>query len=880
MKSSSYSVESQVDSPVKTSVPDDYGVGSEAHADRPSNPRSSQPVSSPASGFGNDGTVPGLLARLKDVQPRGEGKYQAKCPAHDDDKASLSIGTGEKGKPLVHCHAGCHPEKVLAAVGLSWSSLAGETQKGNPKGRIEKVYDYVDADGNLVHQTVRFYGKKFRQRRPDGNGGWTWNLKDIKTVIYRLPEVLAADQVLVVEGEKDADNLAKIGLTATTCPMGAGKWKPEYGKWLSGKHVIILPDNDEPGRKHACDVATKVFLRAASTKILPLPDLPEKGDVSDWIGCRGTKERLLELAAECEDFKPSGYSIQPGTADEAPKETQAETLIRLASEATLFYTSDDARLAVIPQNGHMEVWLIRSKGFKEWLVSRFYHEQGKPPGNQGLQDALSYFEATARIKGEEHPTYVRVGEHGGNIYLDLCNVSWEAVEISPNGWRIVQDPPVRFVRTKGMSPLPYPVQGGSLEALRPFLNIPNENAFRLFCGFLVHTLCPDGPYPILNLEGEQGTAKSTTARILRSLVDPVKALLKTVPRDERDLMIAATNSRLLAFDNLSGVPLWLSNALCRLTTGGGLSTRQLYSDGEETIFDATRPIILTGIDRIASRHDLIGRSIIINLPVIPKDGRRTEKELWGEFEAARSGILGALCDAGAMALSRISEIDKSGLPRMADFAAWVVAAEPALPWEPGQFIEAYEGNQDDAISLALDNDVVAVAIMQFMEDRREWSGSATDLLEAVNLIVSDTTRKLAAWPKAANGLTKRLRLISAFLRERGIDLDLDGRASNSDRTRIVEIRRVAQNIVQTVQTVRKEPQTLIQQGFNVAECRTIPDDTCSISDDTADDPLTLPPGPKPAVNKVSDDTDDMDGIKSILPNSCRPNNIHENAEVF
>mgnify|MGYP001567769299 FL=1 len=182
--------------------------------------------------------------------------------------------------------------------------------------------------------------------------------------------------------------------------------------------------------------------------------------------------------------------------------------------------------------------------------------------------------------------------------------------------------------------------------------------------WLVAAFRPIGPYPVLDIEGEQGSAKSTTGRVLRALVDPNKADLRTVPRDERDLMIAAHNGWVVAYDNLSGIPLWLSDALCRLSTGGGFSTRELYTDTEEILIDVQRPIIINGIDAMIERGDLQDRTIPLVLPQIPSDRRRDEKEFWREFEAARPRLLGAVLDIVSVALGRVDSVRLARSPRM------------------------------------------------------------------------------------------------------------------------------------------------------------------------------------------------------------------------
>jgi hypothetical protein len=548
--------------------------------------------------------------------------------------------------------------------------------------------------------------------------------------------------------------------------------------------------------------------------------------------------------------KISGDAKLKDFTNESENATQAQLLIQLAADATLFHGPDDGRFAEISQDEHREVWPIRSKGFRNWLIHRFYLAQGKPPGAQALTDALGVLEAKAGYDGEAHPVFVRVGEQGGNIYLDLCNDSWEVVEITRKGWRVVSDPSVKFRRTKSMLALPYPERGGSLEELRPFLNLPDNAALILVYGFLVQSLRPTGPYPILNLEGEHGTAKSNNARILRSLVDPSTAILKTVPRDERDLMIGANNSWLLAFDNLSGIPPWLSDALCRLATGGGFSTRKLYTNDEETIFDAMRPIILTGIDRIAYRHDLIDRSIIIVLPHIPDCNRRTEIDLRQEFETVRPRILGALCDAISAALANISTTKLDRKPRMADLAMWVTAAEPALPCKPGDFMEAYAGNRKEAVELALEADLVSSAIMQFMSSRIEWTGTAKALLDALEKIVEEKYRRDKDWPKKPNSLSRKLRRNASFLRANGLEIIL---ATSGSWRRDITIRRIPKNIVETGETV----ETGSEQESTANDVRNGQINGNVDSENTVEKPLT----DKSAQDKAFNDNVDVNDKK-------------------
>lgn len=471
-------------------------------------------------------------------------------------------------------------------------------------------------------------------------------------------------------------------------------------------------------------------------------------------------QNIIELAKYMEEQRQAEQETQ--------KETQAQLLIKLAENAELFHNDNGDAYATIPVENHWETHPVRSKRFRLWLGRRFYELAGKPPGSQALSDALGVIEAKALFEGEEKQVFIRVAEKDGAIYVDLANDEWQAVEITPAGWRVIDQPPVKFIRKKGMAALPYPVPGGSLATLRPFINAADEKNWILIVAWLVAALRPTGPYPILTLQGEQGSAKSTTARILRSLVDPSTVPLRTTPRDERDLVIAASNGWVLCFDNMSGASLWLSDALCRISTGGGFGTRTLYENDEETLFSFKRPIILNGIDDIATRQDLLDRSLVLYLPSIPENKRREERAIWDEFEKQRPMILGALFDVVSGAMRELPNVNLDRLPRMADFAKWVTAAEKALGWIPGTFMSIYDSNRSEAVELGLESDPVAGAIRSLMDQQQKWEGTPSQLVSVLGRYVPDNVRNRKTWV-TSRSIRNRIRRLAPGLRSIGIE---------------------------------------------------------------------------------------------------------------
>ena len=310
-------------------------------------------------------------------------------------------------------------------------------------------------------------------------------------------------------------------------------------------------------------------------------------------------------------------------------------LIDIVRPQDLFHTATGTAFADVAVGGHRETWPIRSKRFRGWLRRCYYQATGEAASAAEIRSALDLLEARAQFDGPERIVHIRTAEHAGHIYLDLADEHWRAVDIEPDGWRVMDRPPVRFRRPAGMLPLPVPEQGGSIEALQSFLNLPSRNDFVLIVAWLLAALRSGGPYPLLAISGEQGSAKTVLSKLLKALIDPNAAPVRALSREERELMIAANNGYLLAFDNLSGLPHWLSDALCRLATGGSFAVRQLYTDDEEMLFEAARPILLNGIEEVVSRSDLGDRAIFLTLSPIAEADRRSQAKLWREFEIER-----------------------------------------------------------------------------------------------------------------------------------------------------------------------------------------------------------------------------------------------------
>ncbi|QIZ07630.1 hypothetical protein HFZ78_13535 [Priestia megaterium] len=466
------------------------------------------------------------------------------------------------------------------------------------------------------------------------------------------------------------------------------------------------------------------------------------------------------------------------------KETQSQILIKLASDMELFHTEVLEPFATLKVNSHYETWSLNGGFFKLWLTKTFYDKYGKVAGNQTVVEAINILKAKALFEGEKKTVFTRIAEKDNTIYIDLCNESWEVVKVTSEGWEIVSNPPVKFKRSKIAGEIPEPIRGGSIEELKKYINYKNETDWVLIVAWLLSTLRPNSPYPILTIQGEQGSAKSTTTRVLRTIVDPSTMPLRSLPKEERDLSIAANNSWILAFDNLSGLSNMISDALCKLSTGGGLATRMLFTDDEEAVFNIMRPAILNGIDDIAKRQDLLDRSLVLFLPSIPEEHRTDEKNFWELFKEAHPRILGGLLDVLCGAIKELPNTNLTAKPRMADFAQWATAAEKCLGWETGRFINVYNNNRNEAIDQGLESDPVAVAVQAFMKERTSWEGTVGETLDELSKHTEEAITKYSkAWPTSRK-LKERFRRIAPALRAKGINfLDL-GRLSKGSTLRL------------------------------------------------------------------------------------------------
>lgn len=620
-----------------------------------------------------------------------------------------------------------------------------------------------------------------------------WKAPDSRP-IYNLDQVANADPttpVILVEGEKCADALAALGyLTTTTFGGSNGSAKADLSP-LAGRNIYVWPDYDDAGQAYAEKVAEILRKRyVTETAIIPISPamlrniyvgadspytLPNSWDAADAIADGWGNAEIDKLLSFAVPHDVANTNSKPSTS-------QATSAPSPTNDIEVWKTPEGEPYASLNHNGHLEHWPLGSSTFKKFLSYQHYQSEGKMLSQSALDDQRRTLEGQALFGGGEHRVFTRIGEIGRTLYIDLGGADWKAVAVTSEGWQVIDQPPARFRRSSSMQPLPAPENGaGDINLLRPFLNTASEQDFQMLVAWLVGCFHPRGPYPILILNGEQGSAKSTTARILRSLIDPANPIARSAPNSEQDLVIAAKHNHVLAFDNLSTIKPSMADAFCRIATGGGFGTRKLHTDDDEMLFNATRPCLINGIPDLATRPDLADRAIVVSLPVIPPCERKFEGEFNKAFEAVAPRIFAGLLDAISTALGNLATATITERPRMADFAKWVVAAEPALGWPEGAFLDSYAANRHASDQATVEGNPVALAILKLVKEEIRWSGTMTELKTTLRNRYPLITDDPYSFPRQENKLSANIRRVQPALRRMDVELEFARRGQSGER---------------------------------------------------------------------------------------------------
>jgi hypothetical protein len=397
------------------------------------------------------------------------------------------------------------------------------------------------------------------------------------------------------------------------------------------------------------------------------------------------------------------------------------------------------------------------------------------PSETAQKAALNTLFGQAKFEGPEKSVFRRVARFEDAIWIDMCDEDWRAVKVTAGDWELLDNPSVIFVRSPTMRPLPNPSEKGDIGHLWSLLNIPLEDQNLVLC-WILECYRVETPYVVLELVGEQGSAKSKTQDVLRNFIDPNQVNLRAKPKNRESLFICAENSHLNSYENLSHLQSELQDAFCTLATGGGFADRTLYTNKEETIIDVKRPVVLNGISVLVTAQDLLDRTIHIDLPRIVN--RKTEKQIEKEISENKGTIWAGLLDLLADALKILPsvQIEPEALPRMADFAYLGEAVYRSLEKDEGNFLADYEANRYQGVHRTINSSPVASKLIDFIDcsENQEFKGTIGVLFDELN----DMSRHEDAWPKSARGFGSSLRRMAPSLRTLGYKVQIAEKRSN------------------------------------------------------------------------------------------------------
>lgn len=493
------------------------------------------------------------------------------------------------------------------------------------------------------------------------------------------------------------------------------------------------------------------------------------------------QERLDKLDRQLADLEAP--ATDPDGEQDDGKQSQASQLVAFV-EARVELFHDENKDVFAKDRSTGEVRRIDGRQFRDWLVASFYKDAGKSARDQSVREALSTLTGIGRFDGECLPVHIRVAGAAGRYFLDLAEPGKSrAICIEPGHWSIVESPEAMFTRPEALQPLPEPITGGSIASLWRIANIPKDQRL-LVLAWLVECLRPDTPFPLLELMGEAGTAKSTTHTALRRLLDPNACDLRSAPKSVEDVFVGAGASWIVCYENVSHLSAQIQDALCTVATGGGYAKRKLFTDADESIINVKRPVGINGISAAVTAQDLVDRAISIEMPVI-KD-RVEVTGLQQAFDADRGLLLGALLDIAAKALALLPamRLPAGDKPRLVEFALLGMAVAEAVGQPAAAFMAQFTASRQESIARTIDASPVAGAVLEWFE--RNPRGRRTSAKSLMSEMEQFRPTYCDAWPKSAKGFADAMRRAAPALRQLGVECRCLGKIGGSVQWEITQ----------------------------------------------------------------------------------------------
>ena len=425
----------------------------------------------------------------------------------------------------------------------------------------------------------------------------------------------------------------------------------------------------------------------------------------------------------------------------------------------LWHTPGGKAYITLNLAGHKEYKVLDSKPIKAWLSRLASDFLGETASATNLKSVITLLEGIALYDGHEYELHVRKAEQDGKIYVDMGDASWKAIEISKDGWKIIDSCPIRFFRPKSLLPMLMPETGGEIADLKQIINVSDNDTWIRTTAWLTQVFWCKGPYVHLHIRGAQGSAKSDMANNIKRIADPSRAPKRHLPKASRDLMMAGQNESIPSFDNVSEFSDEIADTICTMATGGASAARELYTDSDEALIYSKCPIIMNGIADPSQRGDLIDRLMILDLESISEDRRISETEMQRRMDKYAPKLLGVLLDATVNGLRNFDNVVLGKSPRMADFAQWAIACSGIMGWDPEEFLEIYQNSRKAAQEDMAETNVLMRAIRLFAISQKEpWEGTSTDLLSELNRRECISTgHEPDGWPRAAQNMGTAVR---------------------------------------------------------------------------------------------------------------------------
>lgn len=756
--------------------------------------------------------IEGVFKELYPDQPINKG--MTLCPFHEDTDPSLQIN-----KDNVYCHSCKESWDVFALVqkvkGVDFKEacqwLADLAEIRSFENELLGNWCYVDEEGNIL-----FYEEKYTAPPPKKKTTAYRNaqgvskkgcMDGVRRVLYRLPEVIQAQTVILTEGPKDADTIDRLGYCATTNSGGAGGWKSQVDGWgidapLKGKEVYILMDKDDAGEMGKIARYKTLKPIAKSVKLLSLKDMPEGGkditDVYEAYGEERTRDILREAIAEAceptEDALKEQKAVQEENEKKSNKFMRVLNFVKNNMDIRFFEDQYGDSWTTIDRNGHFENLNLESKSDSliNLIMKAYVDTQQEGVSLETIKQVVRYLSTSAESK---RTLYNRFAGSNDKCLIDMGDDDWNVLSITPDRIEILDPKPIEpiFARHGHQEALPIPKQGGSLEELFDFIPIKDPEIRILFKVWIV--LLPLGHIqrPLLIILGPPGSGKSTITAMARRIWDPSSILSFALPGNQDNLTVAMNNHAIAPIDNLSELPNWASDDICRAITGAGNIKRKHYSNGEEYARRYMRTLILNGISLPKLKPDLLDRSILIQM-----DNRLTDKDFRGasdleeRFNDAHPRILGAACNLLQEAMKIKPSIVCDRRPRMVDWYEFGCAVARISGDGEARFREACNNNVDSKNVEIMESEPLYQAINSLLLESPSdsYEGSWDVLRKELNSVAKrhsiDTS---TGWPKAANTLSGRLRTLSHNFEQAGIKISFRSMGRDRHKRKCVRISR-------------------------------------------------------------------------------------------